>query len=313
MQREKGFTFNLTFIDKLSVCIYPAGSIELNGNRKKWEGFDMYKMIVCDLDETLMNDDGSLSVANANAIQAATKQGVYFVPNSGRSYTSFQNDLATMHLKDQANQYSVSYNGGLILENAGNRPLAINAMPFELAKAVFAAGAADPKAATHVYTQDTLYIYHPLATDSAYLTNRGVAFEEMTTPDFDQFKDLNVMKIIMALPTMDDRRAMRAAVETQVDPDSLAVSYSSDRYVEFNPAGVDKGTATIQLGQLLNIEPSEIIAVGDNGNDLPMLKAVGLPVSVANGIDSVKAVAKYTTVADNNHDALAEVINKFVL
>lgn len=60
----------------------------------------MYKMIVCDLDETLMNDDGTLSEKNAAAIQAAAAKGVYFVPNSGRSYTSFQNDLETMGLRD---------------------------------------------------------------------------------------------------------------------------------------------------------------------------------------------------------------------
>lgn len=273
----------------------------------------MYKMIVCDLDETLMNDDGSLSTRNAAAIQAATKKGVYFVPNSGRSYTSFQNDLAQMHLKDQPNQYSISYNGGLILENAGNRPLAVNAMAYDVAKEVFAAGVANPVAATHVYTQDTLYIYNQTPDDSAYLHNRGVQFEELTSTDFSQFKNLNVMKIIMALPTMAERKQMRADVETRVDGDKLAVTYSSDRYVEFNPAGINKGTASVQLGKLLNITPDEIIAVGDNGNDLSMLNVVGLPVSVANGIDAVKEAAKYVTTADNNHDALAEVINKFIL
>ncbi|AVK62807.1 Cof-type HAD-IIB family hydrolase [Lactobacillus sp. CBA3606] len=273
----------------------------------------MYKMIVCDLDETLMNDDGTLSAANAAAIQAATKKGVYFVPNSGRSYTSFQNDLAQMHLKDQADQYSISYNGGLILENAGNRVMAVNAMPFETAKKVFAIGAAHPQAATHVYTQDTLYIYHATPDDSAYLTNRGVTFTALTTADFDCFKTANVMKVIMALPTMAQRRQMQTAVEAQVDPAELAVTYSSDRYVEFNRAGVNKGTASIQLGAQLGIKPAEIIAAGDNSNDLPMLTAVGLPISVANGIASVKAAAKYVTVATNNQDAMAEIINKFIL
>lgn len=273
----------------------------------------MYKMIVCDLDETLMSDDGTLSEKNTAAIQAAAAKGVYFVPNSGRSYTSFQNDLEKMRLRDQPNQYSISYNGGLIVENKDNRPIAVNAMPFEVAKAVFATGAADSKAATHVYTQDKLYIYHPISEDSAYLINRGVDFEEMKTTDFDQFKGMNVMKVIMALPTMDERQQMRAAVESKVDPAKLAVTYSSDRYVEFNPAGINKGSAAIQLGELLNIKPEEIIAAGDNSNDLPMLKVVGLPVSVANGIDSVKDAAKYVTEADNNHDALAEVINKFIL
>lgn len=273
----------------------------------------MYKMIVCDLDETLMNDDGSLSEKNAAAIQAATAKGVYFVPNSGRSYTSFQNDLEKMHLRNQPNQYSISYNGGLILENKVNKPLAVNAMPFDVAKAVFEVGAANKKAATHVYTQDVLYIYNPVPEDSSYLINRGVSFEEMKTPDFDQFKDKNIMKVIMALPTVEERKQMRRGVEAQVDSTKLAVTFSSGRYVEFNPAGIDKGSASVQLGKLLNIKPEEIIAAGDNSNDLPMLRAVGLPVSVANGINIVKDTAKYITEADNNHDALAEVINKFVL
>lgn len=273
----------------------------------------MYKMIVCDLDETLMNDDGSLSAKNAAAIQAATAKGVYFVPNSGRSYTSFQNDLEKMQLRNRAGQYSISYNGGLVLENAGNRPIAVNAMPYDMAKTVFETGAADLQAATHIYTQDVLYIYHPTPDDSAYLTNRGVSFEILDEPNFDRFKTMAVMKVIMALPTMAARKLMRQAVEAKVDPTELAVTYSSDRYVEFNRAGVNKGSASVQLGHLLGITPAEIIAAGDNGNDLPMLNAVGLPISVANGIDSVKAVAKYVTAADNNHDAVAEIINKFIL
>jgi len=273
----------------------------------------MYKMIVCDLDETLMNDDGSLSEKNAAAIQAATAKGVYFVPNSGRSYTSFQNDLEKMQLRDKAGQYSISYNGGLILENAGNRPIAVNAMPYEMAKTVFETGAAEPQAATHIYTQDVLYIYHPTPDDSAYLTNRGVSFKVLDEPNFEQFKEMAIMKVIMALPTMAARKQMQQAVEAKVDPTALTVTYSSDRYVEFNRAGVNKGTASVQLGKLLGITPDEIIAAGDNGNDLSMLHAVGLPVSVANGIDSVKSVAKYVTTADNNHDAIAEIINKFIL
>lgn len=273
----------------------------------------MYKMIVCDLDETLMNDDGSLSDKNAKAIQAATAKGVHFVVNSGRSYTSFQNDLETMHLRDQPNEYSISYNGGLVLENKNNKPLIINAMPFDVAKAVFEVGAADHNAATHVYTQNKLYIYNPTIDDSNYLKTRGVSYEVMDEPEFNQFKDQNIMKVIMALPTVDERKAMRDAVLNKVDASKLAVTFSSGRYVEFNPAGIDKGSASVQLGKLLDIKPEEIIAAGDNSNDLPMLKVVGLPVSVANGIDTVKAAAKYVTKANNNQDALAEVIDKFIL
>ena len=270
-------------------------------------------MIVCDLDETLLTDDGNLTEKNIAAIKAATAKGVYFVPNSGRSYTSFQNNLEMLDLRNQAKQYSISYNGGLVVENKNNRPMIINAMPYEIAKGVFEVGAADKTASTHVYTQDTLYIYNPIPEDTSYLKMRDVSFEIMNEPNFEQFKDMNIMKVIMALPTVAERQNMRAAVESKVDPSKLACTFSSGRYVEFNPAGIDKGSAAVQLGKLLNIKPEEIIAAGDNSNDLPMLKAVGLPVSVSNGIDDVKDVAKYITEADNNHDALAEVINKFIL
>lgn len=273
----------------------------------------MYKMIVCDLDETLLNDDGSMSNENISAIKAATEKGVFFVPNSGRSYKSFQRNLKAVDLYDKKNQYSISYNGGLILENEDNRPIAVNSMPLSVAEAVFKVGIANPKASTHVYAEDNLYIYNPIPDDLAYLSSRGVEFEEIISTDFAQFDDQSIMKIIMALPTMAERQQMQADVEKQVDAQKLAVTYSSDRYVEFNPAGVDKGTATLELGQLLDISADEIIAVGDNGNDLPMLNAVGMPISVANGIESVKDTAKYITEADNNHGAVAEIINKFIL
>ena len=68
----------------------------------------------------------------------------------------------------------------------------------------------------------------------------------------------------------------------------------------------------MHLGEILGIKPKEIIAIGDNGNDVPMIKAAGLGVSVANGREFVKEIADYVTEADNNHDPVAEVIEKFI-
>jgi hydroxymethylpyrimidine pyrophosphatase-like HAD family hydrolase len=112
-------------------------------------------------------------------------------------------------------------------------------------------------------------------------------------------------------PDIDVRHAIADKVYAQVG-DWADLTYSSGRYAEFNPKGVNKGTATLKLGEYLGIKPDEIIAFGDNSNDLPMLRAVGMPVSVANGIDEVKDVAKYVTKADYN-TGVAEAINKFVL
>ncbi|MBO6107243.1 MAG: HAD hydrolase family protein, partial [Stomatobaculum sp.] len=57
----------------------------------------------------------------------------------------------------------------------------------------------------------------------------------------------------------------------------------------------------------------DTIGVGDEANDLTMVEAAGLGVCMANGIPEVKADADYITERDNNHDGVAEVIEKFVL
>ena len=55
------------------------------------------------------------------------------------------------------------------------------------------------------------------------------------------------------------------------------------------------------------------VAVGDEQNDIPMIQAAHVGVAMKNGIKELKNVADYVTENDNNHDAIAEVIEKFVL
>ena len=67
-----------------------------------------------------------------------------------------------------------------------------------------------------------------------------------------------------------------------LDPAKVHHTYSSRRYVEFVPAGVDKGAGLRALAALLGIDMSETVAVGDAANDLAMIQAAGLGVGVAN-------------------------------
>lgn len=271
----------------------------------------MYKLIVCDLDETLLNDAGVLTAGNITAIKAAMAKGVYFVPNSGRSYTSFQDNLADLGLKNKADTYSISYNGGLIIENKDNRPLAQHTLDFETAKAVFELALASG-GSVHLYTADHGYLCQPSQWDLAYLKQRGVHFEILENPNFEDFRDALIMKVIVAFPQMADRQALKDKVLTQVKT-PLTATFSSDRYIEFNAAEADKGRATLELAEKLGLTAEQVIAVGDNSNDLAMIQAAGLGVCMANGLDSVKAQAQYVTQSDNNQDALKEIIERFIL
>lgn len=92
-----------------------------------------------------------------------------------------------------------------------------------------------------------------------------------------------------------------------------AVSYSSNRYMEFNKIGIDKGAGLKHLADVLGVDISECIAVGDNYNDLPMLRVAGLSVAAANAVEDVKKVCDVTTQADNNQGVIAEIIERYIL
>ena len=274
----------------------------------------VYKMLVSDLDETLLNDDGTVHEANLAAIKQAVAAGFKFVPNTGRSFKSVQELLKTLGLYDQAGQYVISYNGAAIVENKDNQVLLTHGMDLALAEKIFKAGLVNETVDVHVYTVDTLFIYNISPTDKQYMAERGVPYELMATDDLSFLaNEQPVMKVIFEHPDEAIREQIRDAVIAAVGADQVEATFSSSRYVEFNKKGVDKGSASLLLGEKLGIARDEIIAAGDNNNDLKMLTDVGLGVSVANGIPAIKEAADVVTSKTNNEGAIAEILEKYVL
>ncbi|MCU7538400.1 Cof-type HAD-IIB family hydrolase [Weissella cibaria] len=274
----------------------------------------VYKMLVSDLDETLLNDDGTVHADNLAAIKTAVAHGFKFVPNTGRSFNSVQALLKTLGLYDQAGQYVISYNGAVIVENKDNQVLLTRGMDRELAAQIFRAGLVNDQVDVHIYTVDTLFIYNISPTDKQYMAERGVPYELMASDDLAFLaNEQPVMKVIFEHPDQAVREQIRDAVLAAVGADAVEATFSSSRYVEFNTKGVDKGSASLLLGEKLGIQRDEIIAAGDNNNDLKMLTAVGLGVSVANGIPAVQEAAAVVTERTNNEGAIAEILEKYVL
>ncbi|QEA56408.1 HAD family phosphatase [Weissella hellenica] len=273
-----------------------------------------YKMLVSDLDETFLNDDGTIHEENVQTVKKAAAQGFKFVPNTGRSFESVQKMLKQLDLYDQVGQFVISFNGSAIVENKDNQIIATQDMPLTMAKQIFKAGLINEAVDVHIYTIDKLFIYNVSDSDRQYLATRGVAYVELKTPDLSFLnRQQPIMKVIFEHSDMQVRHQIYDAVIDGVGIDQVEATYSSDRYVEFNLKGVDKGTASLLLGEKLGIKRDEIMAIGDNNNDLKMIKAAGLGISVANGITAVKEMADIVTTRTNNEGAIAEVLNQFVL
>ena len=124
-----------------------------------------------------------------------------------------------------------------------------------------------------------------------------------------------------------DREYVSALIEVKVMPQrddgfdkiadelkdmNLSISKSSKRNIEFMPTGMDKGNAVRILCEKTGVDPANVMAFGDQTNDLPMLSASGWPVAMENGEDSVKAAAKLIA-PDHNLGGVGLILQKYVL
>ncbi|WP_195329939.1 Cof-type HAD-IIB family hydrolase [Leuconostoc lactis] len=273
----------------------------------------MIQLILSDLDETLLNDDGTIHPENIAAIQAFTQNGGYFVPNTGRSYKSVYGTLAQLGL-NKTTQYVVSYNGGAIVAIApdGQEEIVVeHGMSLTLAQKIFDLGQVNDAVDTHVYTRDNLYIYNISATDQRYMTERQVPYTEIMTTDLSFMANEGpVMKVIFEHPDPAVQQAIADAV-TAVVGDEVLVTFSSNRYVEFNPKGVDKGVTGLELADILGITRDDTAAIGDNLNDAAQIKAAGVGVAVANAKPEIKALADVVLTTTNNEAAVADFIKHY--
>lgn len=273
----------------------------------------MIQLILSDLDETLLNDDGTIHPENIAAIQAFTQNGGYFVPNTGRSYKSVYGTLAQLGL-NKTTQYVVSYNGGAIVAIApdGQEEIVVeHGMSLTLAQKIFDLGQVNDVVDTHVYTRDNLYIYNISATDQRYMTERQVPYTEITTTDLSFMANEGpVMKVIFEHPDPAVQQVIADAV-TAVVGDEVLVTFSSNRYVEFNPKGVDKGVTGLELADILGIARDDTAAIGDNLNDAAQIKAAGVGVAVANAKPEIKALADVVLTTTNNEAAVADFIQHY--
>ena len=269
-----------------------------------------YKIIACDMDETLLSSDASICRRNIEAIAKAKAQGVKFVPCTGRGFRSVEGVLKTLNLFDEAGQYVIGFNGASITENKGHRSLFWDPIPFDLADRIYRKSASYGLC-MHIYTRDTVYISGVTPDEEDFLRGRMayVPTAEKTL-DFLRGKEEVCKLIIMHT---DYSRLQEIHAEMMPLLDDITVSFSSNRYIEFMHKGVTKGVALLKLAAMLGVEPEETMAIGDNINDIEMLQAAGLSIGVHNFNPLIRQYCNVVTDATNNDGAVGEAIETFVL
>ena len=267
----------------------------------------MYRLIACDMDETLLNSEHEISARDVESIRKLSEKGVKFVIATGRPFNSVFNDLKILNLYEKEDEYVISFNGSVLTENKNNRILSFQGLSFETASLLYRLGV-ENGFCIHVYTVDTVYVYNYIPEERAYIEGRMNNVETFEK-DLGFLKDVPIIKVLFMDLNMDRLHRMEAVVRQQAE--ELSISYSSNRYLEFNTLGIDKGFGLRKLASLLNIPIEETIAVGDNINDLSMIKAAGLGVAVRNAHPQILPDCDVILNGTNNDDPLTEILERF--
>lgn len=266
----------------------------------------MYKLIACDLDETLLRDDKSVSKKDIETIEKVEESGVKFVIATGRGIEDVKDTLKAIGQADKEGEYVISFNGGAVTEN--NEFLFSNGLRLDFANELYQRGK-EYDVSIHIYTREDLFIYNYTDQERKNLEPE-IKVTEIFADDLYGFEENEIMKIIF----MNEDHNYLEKIEEDLQ-DILGdsdVSYSSNRYLEFNRKGANKGAALKYIADHLNIPMSKTLVIGDNFNDASMFKVAGFSVGVQNMREELRNEVDYITKANNNENAVTEVVNKFV-
>ncbi|MGG1440724.1 Cof-type HAD-IIB family hydrolase [Brevibacillus laterosporus] len=265
-----------------------------------------YRMIVLDLDDTLLQDDHTISTRTKSALMKAQEAGVKVVLASGRPTYAMTHIAEELEL-EKYGSFILSFNGAKIINCKTKEELFSSTLPVETVHELYDISKKE-QVGILSYDGDDIVAETVTAYTKKESEITGMNIKEVES--FPQAITRPVVKVLM----VDDPTKL-AIVEKKLQKQlegQLSVMRSKPFFLEFTEAGVDKGTSLHQLINKLGIEQAEVIAIGDSYNDLAMITFAGLGVAMGNAPDDIKEVADYVTDTNMNH-GVAKVVETYIL
>lgn len=274
----------------------------------------MYKLVATDMDETFLDHDHQIPEANIRAMQRMKELGVLFVPSSGRWYSSIMDNFAHLDPALLEGSYVISYNGGFINRVGDPNPLTSCGIGRACAEELYALGRELGKC-MHVNVADGhVFVCDAPEAERTYLEKiSGVThFSSAEHTDLSFLDSRDIVKLIFMDPDFEGLQQLGRELEPMAQRLGVEITFSSKRYLEFMPAGIDKGYGLKKLAEMLGIPMDQAIGVGDSANDLAMIKAAGLGVGVANVTDDVRPYCDIVLESTGDDGAFEELVEKYL-
>lgn len=271
------------------------------------------RLVVSDLDGTLLNQYNEISSENLAAIKALEEKGIIFTFATGRL-----DGQAKIYVEQLAlDTPIISCNGALIRSGLSHKILHLEYMSHEMAfKMVKFAS----EYGLDYMIYDTDEVFYPASSERvvAYTNYNAIAKRLNSSPvkitPIQLERDLDaiagrVCKIYVHSDDADKIVACRAFVAAETN--LIAVS-SMDNNLDIAPPRQTKGNAVLWLAKHYGLQREEICVFGDNDNDASMIFEAGLSFAMRNGTAMAKAAADFIAPS-NNDSGVGRAIRQFIL
>jgi Cof subfamily protein (haloacid dehalogenase superfamily) len=282
----------------------------------------MITSITTDMDGTLLNEHQEISEANKQAILDAQEQGIEVIVATGRSY-----EEARYVLQDAGISCDIICVNGAEVRSKEGKIIYQSGIHSSQAKEI-AAALNDTGIYFEVYTDKGTYTENyemgiELIVDIFTTANPEVTEEQVRQASHERFEKGHI-KLVEDYGTLlndesqlvykflvfsFDNDQLKAAGENLKNIEGIAVSSSGKENLEVNSIDAQKGVALQRVLKDKGLSPKGAMAMGDNLNDLSMMKVVERPVAMGNALPEVKEFCAYQT-AMNREDGVAKAIRE---
>ena len=269
-----------------------------------------YKMICCDLDGTLLNNQSQVDVENLQAIEELVKKGVHFVPSTGRAFMELPEALRNC----ESIRYIISSNGAIIydkltgesyktvIEGTKAREVLDVLKSYDAHITLRKDGQSiiDADAASdEVFAYYRMFQAHRFVL--AHFGQTSTNFDALCqTVDLVDFFTVVFHKDEDAVECMERLEALGGLRIARIDVNALEIMHID--------AG--KGNALRTLANMLGIGLEETISIGDSDNDSSITQTAGLGLAVSNASPALKELAD-EVICSNEEHAVVYVLNHY--
>ena len=273
----------------------------------------MIRLIAIDVDGTLLDTRGQIPQANIDAIHDAVSAGIHIALVTGRSYP-FARPIA----EPLPASISLIVSNGAVERDMDGSRVARRLLDRQIARAVLDATRPFRELAALVFDRDadrqvmfeTMDWEHP-GRKAYWARNHSLIAQSVPLEDALVEDPIQVM----FNGGVDAMRSLYCALHAEANGFSVSLTEYVHRdfsLIDVTAPNATKGRALAWRAAQLGLSREEVMAVGDNFNDLEMLEFAGLPVVMANAVDGLKQRG-WAVTGDNENAGLAEAIRRFAL